>query len=52
MRPLGLSNQCELMREERFGVTFRRTAFHPPQPRQSQKRLSVEPLLRTLASKM
>ena len=27
-RPLG-SNQCELMREERFGVTFRRTAFQP-----------------------
>ena len=30
---LRLSNQCELMREKRFGETFRRTTFHAPQSR-------------------
>jgi hypothetical protein len=32
-------NQRELMREKRFGVAFRRTTLHAPQPRKSEERL-------------
>jgi hypothetical protein len=40
------------MREERLSVPFRSATFDTSQSRQSEKRLGVKPLLRTLASKM
>ena len=38
------STQSELSGKERFCIALRSTTFHSPQPGQSKKRLSIEPL--------
>ena len=40
------------MSEKRLRIVLGRSAFHTPQPRQSEKRLSIEPLFRALAAEM
>ena len=43
--PLLPSGQSELSSEERFCVALWSPTFNSPQPSQSKKRLSIEPLL-------